>query len=71
MKLGEKNVGRTDRLARALIGIVLFLAYFSGGLFGLPAFLFFILGILLLLSALCSSCAIYSLFGINTERKKR
>lgn len=64
----KKNVGKTDRILRILIGFALIAAYFvyPGLSFGwvLP-----ILGAVLLGTAVISSCLIYTILGLGTAPK--
>jgi hypothetical protein len=60
-----KNVGTTDRVIRAVLGLVLlsllFVAEGAARWLGL-------VGVVLLLTAAFSSCPAYSLFGLRTCR---
>ena len=66
------NVGPTDRILRALLGVVLlYLAFFSG----LPAFdggllkyAAAVVGVVMLVVAAVRICPIYSIFGLKTSR---
>ena len=65
-----KNVGTLDRMARAILGLVLlYLAFFSGlppfdaALFGLGTTL---VGLVMLATSTLRICPIYSLFGFKT-----
>lgn len=59
----RRNVGKTDRLVRAVLGVVLlavlFLAEGPFRYIGLA-------GIVLLLTSFVSFCPLYTLFGLNT-----
>ncbi len=66
------NVGATDRVLRALLGVVLLGAAF---LSGLPLFesavikyLAAAIGVVMLVVAIVRVCPIYSIFGIKTCR---
>lgn len=64
------NVGKIDRMARALLGLVLlYLAFFSG----MPAFdtgllkyAAAVVGAVMLIVAAVRVCPVYSVFGIKT-----
>lgn len=64
----EKNMGQTDRIIRAVIGIVAIIAFFmvSGGW----AWLLLVVGVVLLATSAMGSCPPYSLLGINTCARK-
>ncbi|WP_323769080.1 DUF2892 domain-containing protein [Antarctobacter sp.] len=64
-----KNVGQTDRLIRAIVGIVAIIAYFvvSGGW----SWLLLVVGIVMLGTAAMGTCPPYSLLGINTCKIKK
>ncbi|MCX6772602.1 MAG: DUF2892 domain-containing protein [Candidatus Micrarchaeota archaeon] len=69
MKLFEKNIGKTDKMVRVAVGILLLAAayLFQGdmlvrGLLGL-------VGVVMLVTAITSSCLLYSLIGMNTAKK--
>lgn len=70
-----ENVGRADRLARIIAGVVLLAAPFvpplSGLLAGLGAWLWVVpaVGVVMILTALFRFCPAYTLLGINTCRR--
>ncbi|HMS27879.1 MAG TPA: DUF2892 domain-containing protein [Burkholderiaceae bacterium] len=66
----NKNVGSTDRIIRAIVGIVL-LALASMGNFGAYAWVGYVLGAVMLGTAAIGWCPPYSLFGINTCAVKK
>ncbi len=61
----KKNVGTIDRVVRAIIGIVLIALYFV-----YPDMAYkwvsLIVGLILLFTAIVSSCPLYSILGIKT-----
>ncbi len=61
----KKNVGTIDRVIRAIIGIVLIALYFV-----YPDMAYkwvsLIVGLILLFTAIISSCPLYSILGIKT-----
>ena len=61
----KKNVGTVDRVIRAIIGIILVAAYFMypDMAYKLVAL---IVGLILLVTAVLSSCPLYAIFGIKT-----
>jgi len=62
-----KNVGSTDKIIRIILSLVLFSLYFllQGNLRYLA-----LIGFIPLLTALTGFCPIYSMFGMNTNKKK-
>lgn len=61
----KKNVGGIDRVLRLIIGIVL-IALAATGKVGVWGYI----GIIPLATGLMSSCMLYNLFGINTNKSK-
>ncbi|WP_417208373.1 DUF2892 domain-containing protein [Antarctobacter sp.] len=64
-----KNIGQTDRLIRAIVGVVAIIAYavVSGGW----SWLFLVAGIVMLATAALGTCPPYALLGITTCKTKR
>ena len=65
-----KNMGQTDRVIRAVVGVVLLILSFatlSGGL----AWVAGIVGVVLLATAAMGHCPPYGLLGINTCKTKQ
>ena len=62
-----KNVGKTDKWIRIIVGILLLAVFFftegNARYFGL-------LGIIPLFTGLSGKCLLYKLFGINTRENK-
>ena len=63
-----KNIGNTERLIRAILGVALIAGYFlnSGGAYSW----LYLLGIIPLATAAIGWCPPYALLGINTCRTK-
>jgi hypothetical protein len=69
LKIGEKNVGMIDRGVRIIIGIVL-IAVFALNMVAAPwSYLIVLIGIIALATGAFGTCALYSLFGMNTLGK--
>ena len=66
----NKNVGSTDRIIRAIVGIVLLALAYMGN-FGAYAWVGYVLGAVMLGTAAIGWCPPYSLFGINTCAVKK
>ena len=63
------NVGTTDRIARAVLGVVLIFLPFVTGLTAGSTLLTYgsvAVGVIMLVVALTRVCPIYSIFGIRT-----
>lgn len=60
----KANIGRTDRIIRLVVGIVLIILTLKGviGFWGW-------FGVLVIMSALVSFCSLYVLFGIDTTKR--
>jgi hypothetical protein len=62
-----KNVGKTDKLIRIIIGIALLsLFFFTEG----NARYFSLIGIIPLYTGISGNCMLYKIFGINTRKDK-
>ena len=64
-----KNVGQTDRIIRAIVGVVLLIVFFSMAA-GVLKWLALIVGIVMLATAVLGTCPPYNLLGINTCKVK-
>ncbi|MBW4983882.1 DUF2892 domain-containing protein [Mameliella sp. CS4] len=65
----EKNMGSADRAIRAVVGILLVIAFFAW-LSGTWAWVALIVGVVMLATAAMGSCPPYSLLGIKTCARK-
>jgi len=63
-----KNMGQTDRLVRAIIGVALLILAFTT-LSGALTWVAGAIGVVLLATAALGSCPPYGLLGINTCKK--
>jgi len=62
------NVGSTDRLARYILAAVFFLIAFFGTS-GIWAWVFGLLGVIMVVTATLNFCPIWAVFKINTRDK--
>jgi hypothetical protein len=62
------NLGTLDRIARAIIGLVLIVAPFVAGWPTLVLVIGGIVGIVLLVTAAASFCPVYALLGLTSKR---
>lgn len=63
----KKNVGSIDRIIRAVLGVVLIAGFFMYPDAGWKWFSM-IIGLVLLFTSVMSSCLIYSILGMNTNK---
>ncbi len=70
LKIGERNVGKTDRVVRIVLGIIL-IAVSALNMVAAPwSYLVVLIGIIALATGVFGTCALYSLLGMNTSGKK-
>ena len=62
----KQNMGTTDRIIRAVVGVAAVGAYFSGMVAGTWAAVALIAGVVLLGTAAIGWCPPYALLGLNT-----
>lgn len=63
-----KNEGMVDRIIRAILAIIFF--YLGYARFqGVATFVFYILGLIALVTAISGVCALYKIVGIKTLKK--
>lgn len=63
------NEGGADRLVRGLVGVILLVLAFVGGLAGAAKTVVAVAGGILLLTGLIGFCPIYAIFGMSTNKK--
>lgn len=63
------NEGGADRLIRGLVGVVLLVLAFVGGLSGGAKTVVAVAGAILLVTGLIGFCPIYAIFGLSTGKK--
>ncbi|PZX94728.1 DUF2892 domain-containing protein [Flavobacterium aquariorum] len=66
----KKNMGATDKLIRSIIGIIIAILYYSGIITGTLAIVLLAFAIIFLLTSFISFCPLYTLLGINTNKKQ-
>ena len=64
------NVGKTDRIIRAILGIVFLGLAFGLGLAGITKIILVVLGIVMLFTAAVGFCLLYLPLGVNTCRRE-
>lgn len=65
----EKTVGKTDKVFRIIIGIILLIIAIAFPVGQVWTVILIILGLIALITAISGFCPLYSLFGINTCKK--
>jgi hypothetical protein len=65
----KKNMGTSDKLIRAAIGIIITILYYSGIINGILAIVLLGFAIIFLLTSFISFCPLYTILGINTNKK--
>ena len=63
-------MGSADRLIRVLIAIAIAALYYLGKIEGTLAIVLMAVAIILLLTSFVSFCPIYTIFGINSCKRK-
>ncbi|MEI6575507.1 MAG: DUF2892 domain-containing protein [Bacteroidota bacterium] len=67
----KKNVGTIDRIVRFVIVIAIAILLFTGKGSGTLAIILGIVGFISLFTGLFRFCALYSLVGLNTDKKEK
>jgi len=70
LKLMKTNVGSTDKVVRLALAIVLIVLFYKSILSGILGIIALIVAFVLTLTSLIGFCPLYTLFGINTAKKK-
>jgi hypothetical protein len=70
MKIGEKNVGMTDRIIRVILGLILIGVFAMNAIAAPWSYLVALVGLILLVTGAVGTCALYSLLGMSTAEKK-
>ncbi len=61
-----KNVGNTDKVIRAAIGVVALVAAFLVGITSVAGIVLGVVAVIALVTAAVGFCPLYRVFGINT-----
>ena len=67
----KKNMGRTDRIIRILIALVIAILYWQKIIDGTLAYVLLALAAIFVLTSFVSFCPLYSLVGLNTCKTKK
>jgi hypothetical protein len=66
----KKNMGGIDRILRLVIAAVIGYLYYNGNIEGTLGYVLLAVAAVFALTALMSSCPLYSLVGLNTCKMK-
>jgi hypothetical protein len=67
----KKNVGNLDKLIRLILAVVIVLFFYNGGdQYTTKDIILLLIAFVLALTSLLNYCPIYSILGINTNKKK-
>ena len=67
----KKNMGLIDKVIRIIVVIVLLTLYFTNIIAGTLGIIAIVISVILLATSLIGFCPLYTIFGINTCKKKR
>lgn len=66
----KKNVGTTDKWIRIIIALIIVALYFANVISGTLAIVLLIVAGMFIITGFVGFCGLYTLFGINTCKKK-
>lgn len=66
----KKNMGKTDKIVRLLIAVVLLIVFANDFVIGVWGILSLLLAGILVLTSLVSFCPLYRLFHLHTNKRK-
>lgn len=66
----KNNMGRTDKMIRTAIALIIAVLYFVGVIKGTLAIVLLVVATVLLLTNFISFCPLYTVLGINTNKDK-
>lgn len=64
-------MGKTDRIIRLIVALVITLCYFSNIISGALGITLLILGFIFLITSFIQTCPLYIPFGISTLKKQK
>lgn len=65
----KKNMGGTDRIIRIIIAIIAAILYFTGTVSGTLGIILLVVAGVFLLTSFINFCPLYTVLGINTNKK--
>jgi len=66
----KKNVGSIDKIIRIIIALVAFYFTYNGEVASPWNYVLYVVGTMMLLTALMGTCPIFSLLGMSTNKPK-
>ncbi|GGP03867.1 hypothetical protein GCM10010992_13910 [Cloacibacterium rupense] len=66
----KANMGGIDKIIRIIIAVVIGYLYYSGSITGTLSVVLLAIAAVFLLTSIISFCPLYTLFGINTCKRK-
>jgi hypothetical protein len=66
----KKNMGSLDKMIRVIIATVILVLYFTKIITGTLAIVFLILAIVFAVTSFINFCPLYTVLGINTNKKE-
>ena len=66
----KKNMGSADKIIRILIALVIGFLYYKGIVTGTAGIILLVLAVVFVITSFVSFCPLYTLFGINTCKRK-
>jgi Na+(H+)/acetate symporter ActP len=64
------NMGKTDRIIRIIIAVVIAILYFTGQISGIAAIILGIIAVIFILTGIIGFCPLYVPFKISTRKKE-
>lgn len=66
----KANMGNIDRLIRIIVAVIIGIMFWQGIIEGTLAYVLLVLSVIFILTSLINFCPLYTLFGINTCKRK-
>ena len=64
----KKNLGKTDRIIRVVLAVIMVALYFTGTVSGVLGMVLLVLGLVFLLTSLIGVCPLYLPFKFSTNK---
>ncbi len=66
----KKNIGKTDKIIRIALALIIAISYFVNLISGTTAIILGGFSLILILTSFINFCPIYAIFKINTNKEK-
>lgn len=66
----KKNMGTADKLIRLIIAVLIAVLYLAGVIKGTLGIVLLAVAVIFVLTSLFGFCPLYTIFGLNTGKKK-